>query len=75
MSIQYCSYTAMFIKVIHNYSYFIFWVPTVYMINPLYLQEVSAVKYTLNAENIPDPNPNCVAPVAQSPLSARSQCC
>ena len=26
------------------------------VINTLYLQEVSAVKYTLNAENIPDPS-------------------
>ena len=34
----------------------------VYVINPLYLQEVSAVKYTLNAENIQDPS--CAAPLA-----------
>ena len=31
------------------------------MINLPYRQEVSAVKYTLNAENIPDPS--CVAPM------------
>ena len=36
------------------------------MINPPYLQEVSVVKYTLNAENILDPS--CVAPLIGSRL-------
>ena len=53
--------------VVVYYEYFKAWsyidiCGIVYVINPLYLQDVSAVKYTLNAEIIQDPS--CAAPLA-----------